>query len=97
MAASWHSRKRSAHEDAAQRLAETLEEEKAADEKLNEIAEGSVNQKALGAEAGEIGDDDTDDEDEAPQRAPGRASKEETGGSSRRAASGASRSQSRRT
>jgi ferritin-like metal-binding protein YciE len=37
------------HNDAAELLAETLEEEKAADEKLNTIAEGGINQEAARA------------------------------------------------
>jgi len=38
------------HTEAEQLLAETLDEEKAADEKLTEIAEGFVNQRAAGEE-----------------------------------------------
>ena len=37
------------HNDAAELLAQTLEEEKAADEKLNTIAEGGINQEAAQA------------------------------------------------
>jgi ferritin-like metal-binding protein YciE len=37
------------HNDAAELLAQTLEEEKAADEKLNTIAEGGINQEAASA------------------------------------------------
>jgi len=37
------------HDEAADLLQETLDEEKAADEKLSAIAEGGVNQEAAGA------------------------------------------------
>jgi len=84
------------HEDAAQRLAETLEEEKAADQKLNEIAESSVNEKALsqsnGSEMVEQATGAADDKAEEGQMAQTSGG----GGTSRRGASGGSRSQSRR-
>ena len=51
------------HEEAAGLLNETLEEEKAADEKLNRIAEGSVNPQAAEMAHGE---DETEEEDARP-------------------------------
>jgi ferritin-like metal-binding protein YciE len=55
------------HEEAAALLMETLEEEKAADEKLNRIAEGSVNPQAAEMAHGEGEDEEME---EAKQRAP---------------------------
>ena len=56
-------------EDAAELLEETLDEEKAADEKLSELAFGGLNEEAEGA--GE--DDEEDDKDEEkPKRASAR-------------------------
>ncbi len=55
------------HTDAAELLQETLEEEKAADQKLTSIAESGINQEA--AEAAHPVDEDEDEgEDEAPVR-----------------------------
>ncbi len=55
------------HDDAADLLEQTLEEEKAADEKLSALAEGGINQEA--ADAANPGEDDEEDEDveEAPR------------------------------
>jgi ferritin-like metal-binding protein YciE len=50
------------HNDAADLLQETLDEEKAADEKLSTIAESGVNQEAADA-AHPAGDDDEEDEE----------------------------------
>jgi len=62
------------HTDAADLLQETLDEEKAADEKLSELAEGGINQHA--AESAESEDeDDADTEDEERPMASARASK----------------------
>jgi ferritin-like metal-binding protein YciE len=56
-------------EDAAELLEETLDEEKAADEKLSELASGGLNEEA----EGEGEDDEKDDEDEEkPKRASAR-------------------------
>jgi ferritin-like metal-binding protein YciE len=55
------------HTEAADLLQETLDEEKAADEKLTAIAEGGINQEA--ADAAHPSDED-EDEDEQPQRMP---------------------------
>ncbi len=49
------------HVEAAQLLEETLNEEKAADEKLTELAEGGINQQA----AGPAGGDEEGEEEEA--------------------------------
>jgi len=46
------------HEEAAVLLQETLDEEKAADEKLTSLAEGGINQDAAGAAHPEDGDDE---------------------------------------
>jgi ferritin-like metal-binding protein YciE len=52
------------HDEAAELLQETLDEEKVADEKLSALAEGGINQNAAdGAEEGE--DDEEDAEDDA--------------------------------
>lgn len=50
------------HTDAAQLLQETLDEEKATDEKLTTLAEGGINQQA--ADLAHGGMDEQDDEDE---------------------------------
>ncbi len=54
------------HTEAASLLQETLDEEKAADEKLTSIAEGGVNQEA--AEKAHPSDDDEDEDEPAPSR-----------------------------
>lgn len=53
------------HSDAAQLLQETLDEEKATDEKLTTLAEGGINQQAADAVHGDM-DEQDEDEDEAP-------------------------------
>jgi ferritin-like metal-binding protein YciE len=55
------------HEEAAALLQETLDEEKAADEKLTSLAEGGINQDAAGAAHPE--NEEEDEEDEAPATA----------------------------
>ena len=56
------------HDEAAELLQETLDEEKAADEKLSGLAEGGINQSAADASRSEDESDDdgedTDEEDE---------------------------------
>lgn len=52
------------HSDAAQLLQETLDEEKATDEKLTTLAEGGINQQAADGAHGDM--DEQDEEDEAP-------------------------------
>ncbi len=57
------------HTEAAELLQETLDEEKATDEKLNQLAEGSVNpQAAQGAHSDDEEGDDEMDERPAPSR-----------------------------
>jgi hypothetical protein len=51
------------HTDAADLLQQTLDEEKAADQKLSALAEGGINQEAADAAQSEV---DADDEQEAP-------------------------------
>ena len=51
-------------EDAAELLEETLDEEKAADEKLSELAHGGLNEEAEGEE--------DDEDEEKPKRASAR-------------------------
>lgn len=52
------------HEEAAGLLEETLEEEKAADEKLTELAQSEVNEEASSATEGEEEDEDSADDEE---------------------------------
>jgi len=62
------------HNDAADLLQEILDEEKAADEKLNAIAESGVNeQAAAGMQEEESEDEDDGEEAAAPARGPRRA------------------------
>jgi hypothetical protein len=70
-------------EDAADLLQETLDEEKAADEKLTALAEGGINQEAADALNPEGDDDEEEEEEEAPP-APSR----KAAGSKKKAASG---------
>jgi len=68
------------HDDAADLLQETLDEEKAADEKLNELAEGGINEQAAqGAHEGE-----GDEEEEEPVGAGARGSSSRRSSSSSR-------------
>lgn len=53
-------------DEAADLLEETLEQEKAADEKLTELAEGGINEEAANAS----GEDDEDEEEQAKRAAP---------------------------
>jgi hypothetical protein len=55
------------HMDAADLLQETLDEEKAADEKLTELGEGGINQEA--ADAAHSIDDEEDAEDSEEDKA----------------------------
>jgi ferritin-like metal-binding protein YciE len=66
------------HDDAAELLQETLDEEKAADEKLNELAEGGINEQAAQLAHPDEGDEEAEEE---PVGAGAR------GGSSKRASS----------
>jgi ferritin-like metal-binding protein YciE len=58
------------HTEAADLLQQTLDEEKAADEKLSSLAESGINQEAAHAAHPDGGDEDDEDEDvaEAPAR-----------------------------
>jgi ferritin-like metal-binding protein YciE len=58
------------HDEAADLLQQTLDEEKAADEKLNQLAEGGINQNAAPHQDG--GMDEDEDEAAAPARGAGR-------------------------
>jgi ferritin-like metal-binding protein YciE len=79
------------HEEAADLLQQTLDEEKAADEKLSALAEGGINQSA--ADAGESEDEgDENEEDEGATSAGARS----TGATKRAGAASASRAGSRR-
>jgi len=53
------------HDEAAELLEETLDEEKAADEKLSALAEGGINQSA--ADASQPADEDEEDVEEEPR------------------------------
>jgi ferritin-like metal-binding protein YciE len=63
------------HDEAAEMLQETLDEEKAADEKLSALAEGGINQEAASAAHPEGDEDEEETEEEdapAARRASGR-------------------------
>jgi ferritin-like metal-binding protein YciE len=76
------------HDEAADALQETLDEEKAADEKLSSLAEGGINQEA--AEAAHPGGEEEDEEqDEQPARTGGRGA---TRGTAATVKNGSSRS-----
>jgi ferritin-like metal-binding protein YciE len=76
------------HADAARLLQETLDEEKAADEKLSSLAEGGINQQA--AEAAHPDEDEESDEDneeeaeEEQETAPMRAGRAAAGPGAKR-------------
>jgi ferritin-like metal-binding protein YciE len=62
------------HSEAATLLQETLDEEKAADEKLTAIAEGGINQEAAdAAHPAEEEEEEEDDEEEEEEKKPARA------------------------
>jgi ferritin-like metal-binding protein YciE len=55
------------HDEAADLLQQTLDEEKATDEKLTSLGEGGINQDAAGAaHPGGLSDEDEDDDEPAP-------------------------------
>jgi ferritin-like metal-binding protein YciE len=56
------------HTDAADLLQETLDEEKAADEKLSSLAEGGINEQAAESAHAKDSDEDSEDEDDSPKR-----------------------------
>ena len=59
-------------EDAAGLLQETLDEEKAADEKLTALAESGVNQEAADASSSDDEEEEDEEEDEVPAKSAGR-------------------------
>jgi ferritin-like metal-binding protein YciE len=61
------------HDEVATLLKETLEEEKAADEKLTELAEGGINQQA--GESAHAGENDGGENDDTPEPARSNAGK----------------------
>lgn len=56
------------HDEAADLLEQTLDEEKAADEKLTALAEGGINEQAASAAHGGEEDAENDETEEAPAR-----------------------------
>jgi ferritin-like metal-binding protein YciE len=67
------------HDEAADLLQETLDEEKAADEKLTSLAEGGINEQAASAAHGEEeSDDDEEEEPAAPARTSRKAAAKKT-------------------
>ena len=75
------------HSDAAQLLQETLDEERAADQKLSSLAEGGINQQA--ADQAHSNDDDheesnEDSEEEEERQAPVRAGRGSSGPAAKR-------------
>jgi ferritin-like metal-binding protein YciE len=75
------------HQDVAELLAATLEEEKAADEKLSELAQAGINEAASSGEEEEEEDADESDEDESDEEED-EQSEGDTGRSGGRRASG---------
>jgi len=85
-------------DDVAELLRETLEEEKAADEKLSALAEGNINSEAAGAgsdddDSEDSENEDSEDEEDAPPASRQAAARRAGNGS---AAKSAKRSASRR-
>jgi ferritin-like metal-binding protein YciE len=70
------------HDEAADLLQETLDEEKAADEKLSSLAEGGINQSA--ADAGQSEEEEDEEEEEPAAVASGRGRNAAKAKSSRR-------------
>ena len=74
-------------------LQQTLDEEKAADEKLSALAEGGINQRAAGSMGGmqddeELDEDVEEDEEVAPKAAPRKAAKKTAAKKTARKSSG---------
>jgi ferritin-like metal-binding protein YciE len=59
------------HTEAAELLQTTLDEEKAADEKLTELADGGINREAAAGAGGEQDEEDDEEEEAAPAPARG--------------------------
>ena len=74
------------HDEAATLLQETLDEEKAADEKLTSLAEGGINQEAADASSGENQEDDEQDDQETSGQRPKSSSRSNHGRSAATAA-----------
>ena len=73
------------HSDAAQLLQETLDEERAADQKLNSLAEGGINQQAADqAHSNNDEESDEDSEEEEERQASVRAGRGSSGPPARR-------------
>ena len=66
------------HTEAAQLLQETLDEEKAADEKLTTLAEGGINQQAADLAHGGMEDEEEEEAAPAPRRATARGASKRT-------------------
>jgi hypothetical protein len=73
------------HDEAADLLQQTLDEEKAADEKLSSLAEGGINEEAAGAGADDD-DEDMADAPSSPSKLKRAATPRKTNGASARAA-----------
>jgi hypothetical protein len=58
------------HTEAADLLQQTLDEEKATDEKLTTLAESGINQEAADARQAGAGEDDDEAEEAAPKAQP---------------------------
>ena len=56
------------HTEAADLLQQTLDEEKAADEKLSALAEGGINQEAAGGMTGDDDEEEEEEEEPAPKK-----------------------------
>jgi ferritin-like metal-binding protein YciE len=83
------------HTEAADLLEETLDEEKSTDAKLTQLAEGGINQEAADAAHPNGGDQDEEDEGQAPARkmaSAGRGSANTQRGAQKSAGNGAKRS-----
>jgi ferritin-like metal-binding protein YciE len=76
------------HTEAADLLEETLNEEKAADEKLSALAEGGINSEAADAAGMESDDSDEEDMEEEEEAGTAQSKSEESSRASGRSASG---------
>jgi ferritin-like metal-binding protein YciE len=72
------------HDEAAELLEQTLEEEKATDEKLTALAEGGINQGAADAAHPEDADEEEEEEEAPPPRAAAKKSKKTAAAAGRR-------------
>jgi ferritin-like metal-binding protein YciE len=74
------------HDEAAELLEETLDEEKAADEKLSALAEGGINQSAADASQPEDEGEDSEEDDEEEPRPVGSGARTPAGAKAKPAA-----------